>query len=56
MASKLSSFLAKLKRRKVYQVAGVYVMIAFALWERADDEYHLALMADALHLEGVGRR
>ena len=36
MASKLSSFLAELKRRKVYHVAVVYVVVAFALWEGAD--------------------
>jgi len=36
VASKLSLFLAELKRRKVYHVAGVYVVVAFALWEGAD--------------------
>ena len=36
VAWKPKVFLAELKRRKVYHVAGVYVMVAFALWEGAD--------------------
>jgi TolB-like protein/Flp pilus assembly protein TadD len=36
MASKLSSFLAELKRRKVYRVAGVYAVVAFVVWQAAE--------------------
>lgn len=32
----LRSFLSELKRRKVFQVAGVYAVVAFVLWQVAD--------------------
>ncbi len=36
MSTGVSRFLAELKRRKVYRVGAVYVVVAFALWEGAD--------------------
>jgi adenylate cyclase len=36
MTSRLRSFLAELKRRKVYRVAVVYAVVAFAIWQAAD--------------------
>jgi len=36
MASNLSRFLAELKRRKVYHVAGVYAVVAFVIWQAAE--------------------
>ncbi len=35
-ASKLGSFLAELKRRKVYRVAVVYAVVAFVIWQAAE--------------------
>jgi len=35
-ASKLGSFLAELKRRKVYRVAVVYAAVAFVIWQAAE--------------------
>ncbi|UCC82650.1 MAG: hypothetical protein JSW46_17000, partial [Gemmatimonadota bacterium] len=35
-ASKLGSFLAELKRRKVYRVAVVYAVVAFVVWQAAE--------------------
>jgi adenylate cyclase len=36
MTSRIRSFLAELKRRKVYRVAVVYAVVAFAIWQAAD--------------------
>jgi TolB-like protein/tetratricopeptide (TPR) repeat protein len=36
MASSVSRFLAELKRRKVYRVAAIYVVVGFAVWQAAD--------------------
>ncbi len=36
MSSQIRSFLAELKRRKVYRVAVVYAVVAFAIWQAAD--------------------
>ena len=36
MASKLSLFLAEMKRRRVYRVAVIYVVVGFAVWQAAD--------------------
>ncbi|UCC83369.1 MAG: tetratricopeptide repeat protein, partial [Gemmatimonadota bacterium] len=35
-ASRLGSFLAELKRRKVYRVAVVYAVVAFLIWQAAE--------------------
>jgi hypothetical protein len=35
-ASKLGSFLAELKRRRVYRVAVVYAVVAFVIWQAAE--------------------
>ncbi|UCC72803.1 MAG: hypothetical protein JSV86_21015 [Gemmatimonadota bacterium] len=36
MASDLRTFLAELKRRRVYRVAAVYAAVAFVIWQAAD--------------------
>ncbi|MFC1659973.1 hypothetical protein ACFL3S_00725 [Gemmatimonadota bacterium] len=36
MASRVSLFLAELKRRKVYRVAAIYLVVGFAVWQAAD--------------------
>ncbi len=36
MTFRIPSFLAELKRRKVYRVAVVYAVVAFAIWQAAD--------------------
>jgi TolB-like protein/Tfp pilus assembly protein PilF len=45
-ASKLGSFLAELKRRKVYRVAVVYSVVAFVIWQVAEIAF------PSLHLPG----
>ncbi len=41
MASSIRRFATELKRRKVYQVAVVYVVVGFAVWEAADIAFPL---------------
>ena len=36
MASKLSLFMAELKRRELYRVAAIYVAVRFVVWQAAD--------------------
>ncbi|NIN70630.1 MAG: hypothetical protein GTO46_01595, partial [Gemmatimonadetes bacterium] len=36
MGSDLRTFLAELKRRRVYRVAAVYAAVAFVIWQAAD--------------------
>jgi adenylate cyclase len=47
MTRRVRRFLSELKRRKVYHVAAVYVVVAFAIWEAADIAFPSVGLPDA---------